>query len=456
MNIAQAGTDRVAVRRLLTRLGIGTSYIASSAFLARGLNALTTLVIARYLGAASLGGFGLLQQTVGAFTAVGALGLGVTANRFIARDRDTDPHRAALILALVQRVALMSGVAAGTVLLVSAPWLSVRITGTSSLVRLFVLGAPCALLASLSSVQVGALVGFEAFARVAIVTLAPAAVTFLAASAGAIAAGIEGAVIGQIAGLLCAYLTGGVLLRRTVANSGLPRVIGSPWREVRTLWMFSVPALLCTIAVTSTQWICAAMLASTPDGLVALGVYSAAYQLCGAVVFLPIAFGNAGFPVLSNVAAEGNPAVVGRLVYLKCLIAAGVALAFSIIVAAVPNILGRIYGPGFQDTGLLLGPVLILAIFMAAGTILWQALAAMGRMWWLATLNGAASLVTIALTWQWRVHGATGLASAAMVAQILMVGVQTVLVSRAVRGLADERERVARDLSPAAAPADVV
>src|SRR5262245_34921935 len=180
------------------------------------------------------------------------------------------------------------------------------------------------------------------------------------------------------------------------------------------------------------------MLASTPNGLAELGVYSAAYQLCGAVVFLPIAFGNAGFPVLSNVAAEGNPVLVWRLVWTKCLVAAGVALAFSLVIAGVPGIVGRLYGPGFHATGSLIGPVLVLAIFMAAGTILWQALAAMGRMWWLAALNGAGGLVTIALTWQWRAYGAAGLASAAMVTQILMVGVQMVLVSRAVRGLADE------------------
>src|SRR5262245_40272110 len=130
MNVVPAGADRIPVRLLLTRLSVGTTYIASSAFIARGLNALTSLVVARYLGAASLGVFGLLQQTVAAFTAVGALGLGVTASRFIARDRDTDPHRAALILALVKRVALMSGAAASLVLLLSAPWLSVRITGT--------------------------------------------------------------------------------------------------------------------------------------------------------------------------------------------------------------------------------------------------------------------------------------------------------------------------------------
>jgi O-antigen/teichoic acid export membrane protein len=453
MNAEPATADRITVRWLLTRLSLGTTYIASSAFIARALNALTSLVVARHLGAANLGVFGLLQQTVGAFTAVGALGLGVTANRFIARNRHIDPPRAALILALVQRVGLLSGVVASGVLMLSAPWLSIRITGDSSLTRLFAIGAPCALLASVSSVQLGALVGFEAFARVALVVLAGGVATFLGTSAGAVAGGVEGAVIGQVAGLLCGCVTGAVLLGRVRTESGLPRVAGSLWQELPTLWAFSIPALLCTIAVTSTQWICAALLASTPSGLAELGVYSAAYQLCGAVVFLPIAFGNAGFPVLSSVAAEGTPTQVWRLVYIKCLVAAGVALTFSLVLAAVPNVLGRIYGPGFQATGLLLGPVLILAIFIAAGTILWQALAAMGRMWWLATLNAAAGLVTIALTWQWRVYGAIGIASAAMAAQIFMVGVQVVLVSRAVRGLADER--VTRAVSPAAAAADV-
>src|SRR6185295_11279749 len=100
-------------------------------------NALTSLVVARHLGAASLGLFGLLQQTVTAFTAVGALGLGVTANRFIARNRNIDPPRAALILALVTRVGVISGIVASSVLMLSAPWLSIRITGTSALTRLF-------------------------------------------------------------------------------------------------------------------------------------------------------------------------------------------------------------------------------------------------------------------------------------------------------------------------------
>src|SRR5262245_21469308 len=452
MNVVPAGADRIPVRLLLTRLSVGTTYIASSAFIARGLNALTSLVVARYLGAASLGVFGLLQQTVAAFTAVGALGLGVTANRFIARNRNIDPLRAAAVLALVKRVGLISGAMASVVLLVSAPWLSLRITGSASLTRLFAIGAPCALLASVSSVQLGALVGFEAFARVAAVVLAGGAVTFVGTSVGAVAGGVEGAVVGQVVGLRCGCLTGALMLRRVVSDSGLPRIIDSVWRELHTLWEFSIPALLCTIAVTSTQWICAALLASTPNGLTELGIYSAAYQLCGAVVFLPTAFGNAGFPVLSNVAAEGTPAQLWRLVSIKCLVAAGVALAFSLAIAAVPNVLGRIYGPGFQTASLLLGPVLILAIFMAAGTILWQALAAMGRMWWLAAVNVAAGVVTIALTWQWRAYGAIGIAAAAMAAQILMVAAQMMLVARAVRGLADER--VARAMSPAAIAAD--
>src|SRR5262245_42133988 len=200
MNVVPAGADRIPVRLLLTRLSVGTTYIASSAFIARGLNALTSLVVARYLGAASLGVFGLLQQTVAAFTAVGALGLGVTASRFIARDRNIDRRRAAVILALVTRVALVSGAIAGAALLLSARSLSLSITGTSALASLFALGAPCALLASLSSVQVGALVGFEAFSRVAIVTLGAALLTFVGTGAGAMAAGVEGAMIGQIAG----------------------------------------------------------------------------------------------------------------------------------------------------------------------------------------------------------------------------------------------------------------
>src|SRR5262245_25289576 len=87
----------ITIRWTLARLGGGTTYIAASAFVARALNALTSLVVARGLGAASLGIFGLLQQTVTAFTAVGGLGLGVTANRFIARDRNLDPPRAARI-----------------------------------------------------------------------------------------------------------------------------------------------------------------------------------------------------------------------------------------------------------------------------------------------------------------------------------------------------------------------
>jgi len=55
---------------------------------------LTTVIIARILGQKGYGEFGIIISTLGMFSAVGSIGLGLTATRYIAKFRKTDPKAA--------------------------------------------------------------------------------------------------------------------------------------------------------------------------------------------------------------------------------------------------------------------------------------------------------------------------------------------------------------------------
>ena len=76
---------------------------------AQGLAVLASIVSARLLGKVTFGEFGMVTGTVGAFGMLAGLGLGLTATKFVAERRVTDPARAGHVLGLVVQVALISG-----------------------------------------------------------------------------------------------------------------------------------------------------------------------------------------------------------------------------------------------------------------------------------------------------------------------------------------------------------
>src|SRR5271168_1526513 len=108
---------------LSVRLAHGVFWSLVGAVLVRGLGLLSSIIVARMLGITAFGEFMMIQNTIGLFGIFAGLGLGITATKYVAEMRETDPARCGRIIGLILIVATAGGLAAGASLLLFAPWI---------------------------------------------------------------------------------------------------------------------------------------------------------------------------------------------------------------------------------------------------------------------------------------------------------------------------------------------
>ena len=84
---------------LRRRFVSGTIWSALGTTVSRGCLVLSMIFVARGLGREAFGALGIIQSTVAMLQVLAGLGMGLTATRYIAEMRRTDPARAGRIAA---------------------------------------------------------------------------------------------------------------------------------------------------------------------------------------------------------------------------------------------------------------------------------------------------------------------------------------------------------------------
>src|SRR5262249_37189580 len=102
-------TDVLPPGSLRARLAKGVFWTFSGAVAVQAFNVVSSMLVARIMGKEIFGEFGIIRSTAGVFYAGAGLGLGLTANKYMAEFREKDPQRAGRILGLSTMVALVSG-----------------------------------------------------------------------------------------------------------------------------------------------------------------------------------------------------------------------------------------------------------------------------------------------------------------------------------------------------------
>jgi len=145
-------------------------FVTHWAVIAQGANLAASVITARLLGREQFGEYGIVQSTVGMLGVFAGLGLGVTATRYVAEFRTSDPARAGRIVALGVLLLLSPGAAGDMSLRIRSG--ARRQDDECSLLGERTSHA-CVLLFfnALNGAQIGALSGFEAFPAIARINL---------------------------------------------------------------------------------------------------------------------------------------------------------------------------------------------------------------------------------------------------------------------------------------------
>jgi O-antigen/teichoic acid export membrane protein len=408
--------DYSTVRHRFIRGSIWT--IVGSAIYNASLLAIN-ITAARSLGTAEFGELGIIQSTVGVFSLIAGLGLGLTAAKYIAEFREKDIKKIGNILAFSTISCLICGIFLTFFLILFAPFIAQHIFNAPQLTFSLQIGTGMILAGAINGAQVGALSGFEAFRKIAIVNVVTGCALVPFAVIGINFFGLNGFLAAFVLVMWMGVFLNWVALRYEYQRFGLHWSIKSWKTELPILWQFSLPAILASLIVCLATWIVFTMLVNQPGGFAEMGIFNAANQWKTILLFLPAIIGQVSLPIIaerySNVGYRAMPQLLKSLIFITLV----VLIPCTILVCIFSPFIMHLYGPDFTNGW----PVLILVAFTA---ILWglsitigNIITASGRMWigFLMNLGWAIILIgseAVLLPW-----GALGLATAFLIAYLV-------------------------------------
>lgn len=416
------------LRRIRTRLGrsplarrfaSGMFWTTVNGVVSRVLSLASGIVLARIFGSSEYGAYGMIQGTVGMFGAFSGFGIGLTATKHVAEYRDGRNGETADVIALSSSVALISGALFSAVLYLAAGTLANRLLGAPHMERPLRISALLLLLSNVAGAQTGVLSGFESFRRMAYVAAAGAVISFGALVGGGMWFGLDGAVWGLVAGQAAVCVLGHLAVVRTARANCITLRLWGGFRSKHLLWRFAVPATLASSLVTPVSWACSAMLVNRPGGFAQVGLFNAANQWFGLVMFLPGLLGQALIPIMSERLGQGDSRASKRILWMTSALNGAVATAIIVVVWSLGPVIARLYGRGFEATPAVLNVALITGGLLAIQAPVGHVLVASGRMWvgfvmnlgWGACFLGATSVLVN--------RGAVGLAEARLIAYVV-------------------------------------
>lgn len=394
------------------RLIRGTAWSLAGSVASRTISLLGAVAIARVLGREGLGELGIIQNTVGIFGMMAGFGMGITATKHIAEFRRIDPSRAGRIVAMSNRVAWISGVIMALLLACLSPYLATHVLAAPHLENYVRLSSLLLLFGAVSGAQSGALAGFEAFSRIAKINVMVGVATVLLTITGVLMYGLAGALSGFVAGQALNVLLNHFALRQIVTIDGIRIQHGVFSENAKILLNFSLPALMCVIMVGCADWVCGLLLVHQQDGYRHMGMYSAANQWFGAIIFIPTILGQAVLPILSERVGARDMKAAGRIVALYVRLYAFITIPLIILGALASSYIMACYGPDFAGGGMVLTMILVTASLYIVVSPCGQMIAATGRFWMGAIMNFGWACSYLCLTALLVDRGAIGLASA--------------------------------------------
>ena len=411
--------NRIEESPLGYRLAKGVFWSMAGAVISRGLMLVATILVARMLGKSVYGELGMIRSTVGMFGVFAGFGLGLTATKHVAEFRKSDPDRAGRIIGISRLFAMVTGGLMALGLFVFAPWLAEHTINAPHLAGVLRIGAFILFINALNGAQTGALSGFEAFKTIAYVNLFVGLISFPILVCGAYFGGLTGAVWALSINLGVNWLLNHLALRKEARRHKVSFTFRNCSREWPILWKFSLPAALSGAMNGPVFWVCSALLVNQPEGYGEMGIYNAANQWYGMMLFLPGLLGRVVLPVLSEqVGQKDTKQSMKTLIFA---IKMNVLIVFPPVLLAIiasPYIMS-LYGESFRSGWPTLVVVLLAALLLAGQAAVGQLVAASGKMWIGFAMNGGWAITIILGTLLLIDFGSLGLAAARAISYIV-------------------------------------
>ena len=342
----------------------GWSFLA--ALIARGANLAALVICARILEQNQFGYVAIIQSTVGMFAPIAGMGLAMTTTKFMAEFRDTDPDRAGKILALCLCAAAAAGILLTIALILLAPTLASSGFASPGLSNQLIGASGLLMFGVIEAVQTGALTGFEAFPRIARLSvwnglLSVPLIAWLAYSFGA-----SGAIAGLTASVAGSCFMNWIALTGECRKWGIHPSLAGCSSERGMLLSFSLPSYLSGIVVSPVTWVNSVLLVRQFDGFSSMALFTAADRFRYLLIFVPLAVSRIAVPALSRYRSAGDSAGFQQTFRWNMGFGMVATIPPVLLCAALSPTLMGMFGESFRRGW----PVLVILAFSAIPTII--------------------------------------------------------------------------------------
>lgn len=346
----------------------------------RVLAVIQTVLISRALGITEYGVYGLLFGTIGFIASVAGLQMGLTATVFVAKYRVAEKAKAAAIITIVRRFALIIAI---LVVLVSAPFsetLSELLLGSAWYQVPILLGIIFVGSTILSGVQDGIAQGFEIFGALAKLKIATSALTLALIFPAAKNFGLNGVLCVILSGLFLKYLILELLVNRSRSNHQIPGS-GAGVSFVRLVSDFAFPSMVVSLAVGFVTWMGLFLLSKQAAGFDGVAIVNTGLQWRGPVLLLAASLGSVAVPAFSRLEGGSDTAGSRKLRRTLILLNLAVAAIASIVVVAGSGLIMKLYGSGFAQGRLAFCLIVSSTVPTVVANVYMQQLIGAARMW---------------------------------------------------------------------------
>jgi O-antigen/teichoic acid export membrane protein len=197
------------------------------------------------------------------------------------------------------------------------------------------------------------------------------------------------------------------------------RGCGADWR---ILTGYSLPNLMANLVATPALWFAMTLVARSRQGFSGLGLYNAAYQWLGPMVFIPMMLMWVSMPVLVQEWEAGRKERFRAVTLWICGLMLALSLPPAVVAAFLSPWIMSLYGPGFREGWVMLVLLMAAAPLSALAKIAACALLGMNRAWRVLGLNLGWSATLLAVTaWLVPTRGVLGLPIAFLAAYAIIV-----------------------------------